>query len=150
MKVLMGIGNELGGDDAVGLYVAELIDEKSGWIGFRCGTAPENFIGKIERLDPELVVLVDAAEMETEPGEFRKIEPEYADTIFASTHSIPISYLLKWLRRSVARVILIGIQAKSYNMGAPLSDEVKKGAERLVEALIEGYFVQHAHDCTRR
>ncbi|MCD6505049.1 hydrogenase 3 maturation endopeptidase HyCI [Candidatus Poribacteria bacterium] len=118
MKVLIGIGNELGGDDAVGLYVAKLIDGENGWIGFRCGTAPENFIGKIERLDPELVVLVDAAEMGIEPGEFREIEPEYADTIFASTHSIPISFLLKWLRQSVGKVFLIGIQAKSFNIAA--------------------------------
>ncbi len=139
MKVLMGIGNELGGDDAVGLYVAELIEGENGWIGFRCGTAPENFIGKIERLNPELVVLVDAAEMGIEPGEFREIEPEYADTIFASTHSIPISFLLKWLRRSVGKVVLIGIQAKSFNIAAPLSDEVRKGAKRLVEALTEGF-----------
>jgi len=79
MKVLMGIGNELGGDDAVGLYVAELIDGENGWVG------------------------------------------------------------LRWLRQSVGKVFLIGIQAKSFNIAAPLSDEVRKGAKRPVEALTEGF-----------
>jgi len=66
--VLMGIGNELNGDDGVGNTLAREFVER-GWLAIPCETVPENFVSVIEREKPEVLVMVDAAEMDIEPGD---------------------------------------------------------------------------------
>jgi len=70
--ILLGIGNELRGDDGIGPYVADnLFDDD--WLVLNCGTAPGNFTQVVKRHKPELVVMVDAAEMGLQPGQYRRL-----------------------------------------------------------------------------
>ncbi|MBN2067580.1 MAG: hydrogenase maturation protease, partial [Candidatus Diapherotrites archaeon] len=69
-SVLMGIGNELKGDDGIGNAVAREFQGK-GWKPVECETVPENFIAIVKRERPELLVIVDAASMGLAPGQFR-------------------------------------------------------------------------------
>jgi len=134
MNLLIGIGNSFGGDDFIGSWVARNF-EAEGWLSMDCGTVPENFTSEIRRLKPERVVIVDAADMGLEPGEIRIIDEGKIDEFTVSTHSIPLSVFVGYLREFVEEVIIIGIQPKKFE-GNP-SEEVKRAGKRLIDILKE-------------
>ncbi len=139
MKILMGVGNELRGDDAIGIYVARNF-RKEGWKVILAGQVPEDFTSEIKRYRPELLVIVDAALMDLNPGEFRRVPEDKIPKVAFSTHGMPLSFLMEYLRDYVGKIILIGIQPKSMEFGEGLSEEVKKAGDKLIELLKrEGY-----------
>jgi hydrogenase 3 maturation protease len=134
MKILMGIGNELRGDDAVGIYIAKNF-KKEGWKTIIAGQVPEDFTSEIKRVKPELLVLVDAALMGLEPGEIRIVPVEKIPNVAFSTHGMPLSFFISYVRDFVGKVILIGIQPKQMEFGMDISTEVKKAAQWLLDIL---------------
>ncbi len=129
MKVLLGVGNELRADEGCGSLLARWF-KADGWVSIDGGTAPENFIGKIKKMNPDLVVIVDSADMGLEPGEVRIIPKEKIANYTITTHSMPLSMLME----NFKRCILIGIQPKKIEF-SEMSPEVKMAVERLMEIL---------------
>ena len=131
MNVLLGIGNESNGDDAIGIYVARNFKHKD-WVAIDCATVPENYIGKIESYKPDKIVIVDAADMNLKPGEIRRIAREKVGKASFSTHSIPISLFISHLQKTTkAEVYLIGIQPKSFY--GKMSKEAKEAGKKVLE-----------------
>lgn len=135
MNLLLGIGNETNGDDAIGVYVARKF-KCEGWISIDCATVPENYIGEIRRYNVEKIVIVDAADMKLQAGEIRRIAKDKIAKASFSTHSIPLSLFINHLEKTMdAKIYLIGIQPKSFY--GEMSKEVKKAGERLMD------FIKH-------
>lgn len=131
MNLLLGIGNETNGDDAIGVYVARKFKCK-GWISIDCATVPENYTGEIRRYNVEKIVIVDAADMKLKAGEIRRITKDKIAKASFSTHSIPLSLFINHLEKTMdAKIYLIGIQPKS--LYGEMSEEVKKAGERLMD-----------------
>jgi hydrogenase 3 maturation protease len=137
VKMLLGIGNPLRGDDGAGNYVADRF-RAPGWLALDCGTIPENFTGTVRKEHPELLVLVDAAEMGISPGEFRIIQPDDIAAVTLGTHALPLSIMIEFLSPEAGRVLFIGIQPDQTEMDQPLSKTVREGADRLTRILEEG------------
>ena len=135
MKVLMGVGNELRGDDVVGIYVARNF-KKDGWYVIVAGQVPEDFSSEIKKLRPELLIIVDAALMGLKPGEFRIVPPEKIPKVAFSTHGMPLSFFINYLKEYVGKIILIGIEPRQMEFGRNMSDEVKEGASNLLDILL--------------
>ncbi|MGY4706166.1 hydrogenase 3 maturation endopeptidase HyCI [Candidatus Bipolaricaulota sp. J31] len=136
-KVLLGVGNPLARDDGVGVWVAERF-RGDGWVSIPAGQAPENVLGKIARLAPRCLVVVDAVEMGLAPGEVRRIPWEPGRAPWGSTHSLPLSALFLELCRDIREVILIGVQPKDLSLGEGLSPEVAAAARELLGVLERG------------
>ncbi len=93
------------------------------------GVVPENFSGTIKKENPTHILLVDAVEMEEAPGYVRMVEKDEIFNYSISTHSIPISFLIKYLKAGTnATIALIGIQPESMELGEEMSLSVKKSA----------------------
>lgn len=122
------------GDDGAGNFIAARI-RGPGWIALDCGTVPENFTGKVREISPELLVLVDAADMGITPGEFRVVAPEYIDDVAFGTHALPLRLLIDYVRPHAGRILFIGIQPEQIDLGAGLSPGVKQGALRLARLI---------------
>jgi hydrogenase 3 maturation protease len=137
VRMLLGIGNPLRGDDGAGNYVADRF-RAAGWVAIDCGTIPENFTGIVRREHPDLLVMVDAADMGLPPGEFRIVRPEDITSVTFGTHALPLSILIGFLSHDAGRVLFIGIQPTQTEMDQPLSDAVREGADRLIRILEEG------------
>ena len=136
VNVLLGVGNELHGDDGVGVYVARHFHHE-GWAVIECGTAPENYIGKVMDSTPELVVIVDAADMGLEAGAIRIIPKERMGAASLSTHSLPLSVLISHIEMGThAHVYLIGVQPE--HMRGEMSPLVKKAAHHIMAVLKKG------------
>lgn len=134
MKILLGIGNELNGDDALGCVIADNFIARD-WLSVNAGTAPGNFAGRIKKEKPTSLIIVDAAEMDLEPGAIRRIKPEQANSTFFTTHSMPVSKLVSEVKPAVKEIVLIGIQPKHTGQLKKLSPEAKKAAEKTIQLI---------------
>jgi hydrogenase 3 maturation protease len=134
MNLLLGIGNTLRRDDGIGCLVARQFTHP-GWKAIDCGTAPENFTAVVRRERPDILVLVDAADMGLAPGELRRIPPDRIQDVGIGTHQLPLSHLIAYLAPDVKRIIFVGIQPKTVVDGEDISGEVIEGARRLMDLI---------------
>ena len=137
---VVGIGNDLAGDDAVGAHIArELasrVEPRPDCLILDAGTAPENFTGPIRRFRPDLVVMVDAAHLSAEPGTTAWLDCRQTDGLSGSTHTLPPSVLAQFLVGELAcRLALLVIQPAQLAFASPLSEPVRRAADRAIDAI---------------
>lgn len=132
--ILMGIGNTLRGDDGIGSIIAQSFKDRD-WLSMDCGVVPENFTSIIKKNKPDLVVLVDAVEMDLKSGEFRIISPDRISALHLTTHSMPLSFLISYLKDYTQELIFIGIQPKTIDYSNSVSPEVIKSSEKIIGIL---------------
>ena len=135
---ILGCGSALLGDDAAGMQTAERLQALGGNVRVFCGsTAPENFTGEIKSFRPDALLVIDAAELAKPPGTVALIPPDKINGATFSTHMLPLSIMLDYLRSEInCRVCILGIQGRSFEFGAPLTTEVNDAVDDIVSALI--------------
>ena len=131
--LIMCIGNIQGGDDAVGPYIADKLQSNKHITVINCGTVPENYSSSIKKYNPKRLIIIDAVEMDLEPGEIRIVPKEKIGRMHISTHGIPISILMDYLEKYVESILFIGIQPKT--MSGKITNQVKKSGNKLIELL---------------
>lgn len=136
-NLLLGVGNPLRRDDGAGNYVASRFHAPD-WRGVDCGTAPENFSGLVRREHPDLLVIVDAADMGMAPGTFLVIPKERIRDAGIGTHQLPLDTFIDFIGNAAGEILLIGIQPLVVETGEGLSLPVQEGADRLIRVLESG------------
>ena len=100
------------------------------------GLAPEAFTGPLRRFQPDLVILVDAAELGEPPGTVGWFDWPQAEGMSASTHTLPPTVLAQFLMREMGcGVMLVGIQPKSLAFDAGVSAEVSQAVNQVTKTL---------------
>lgn len=137
---IVGIGSELRGDDAAGLEVARRLRpsaaDRENLLVIEAGPAPEAFTGTLRHFRPELVVLVDAARMDTSPGSVLYLNWREVDGFRGSTHTLPLSTLASYLEKEIGcEVWLLGIQPACTEFDRPLTPDAARGVHLAVENL---------------
>jgi hydrogenase 3 maturation protease len=137
--VIMGIGNTLRNDDAVGSLLASRIKEKVPYIVYDVGPNPENYLGKVIKDAPQNIVIIDAVDFGGKPGEFRELEDTDLKTInLFSTHDASLSLTIDYLKSHLkVDIILLIIQPKSVAFGEKLSPEIEGAISQLEDWFIE-------------
>ncbi|HTY07774.1 MAG TPA: hydrogenase 3 maturation endopeptidase HyCI [Candidatus Edwardsbacteria bacterium] len=146
---VMGIGNEMMGDDAAGVLLVRDLKKlvpaarQGARIHlFECSTTPENFTGAVARAKPDAVLMVDSAEMRAAVGEVRLLDAAAMQTMMHSTHTMPLSFLAGYIERTASTTVLaLGIQAGQIMLDQPVSRPVAasvKQAARDIAAIICG------------
>jgi hydrogenase 3 maturation protease len=110
---IVGIGDELIPPDRLGMYAAREIGEQEipGVRIFFAGTVPESITGPLRRYLPVHVIFLDAADTGARPGSVAVIEPERIQADLVSTHVLPLSVVMDYIRQETgAGVTLLGIQ----------------------------------------
>lgn len=146
--VVLGVGNELRGDDAAGLLVARVLKHFNSerFKAVECGATIEDCIDYALGEKPSHLLIVDAF-----PDGNRLILLDLAELepqTLVSTHAIPLPLLLEALGKPVeTSVKILGIGVENFELGSTISEEcfkiVSKAAEAIHEAaafsgLIEG------------
>jgi hydrogenase 3 maturation protease len=134
LNIILGIGNTMRGDDGAGPYLARTFHQV-GWIALDCGTMPENFSSVLRREEPEMVVLVDAADMGLSIGEFRRVPLTRIADLSIGTHAASLTAFIQYIGSFVNEVVFIGIQPGEIHDGPSLTRPVRKGVEHLKEVL---------------
>ncbi|QCE34500.1 hydrogenase maturation peptidase HycI [Acetobacteraceae bacterium] len=134
VNVLLCVGNCMMGDDGAGPLLAELCEAHppEGWEVIDGGPAPENDIYYVKELNPEKVVIVDATQMGLAPGETRIVdENDIAEMFMATTHNMPLTFLIDQIKEVASNVIFIGIQPTAVAFYEPVSEPVKVAVTEL-------------------
>ena len=146
----MGIGNELKYDDGVGPYIISRLnklDFNDDVLLINAQTVPENFTGKIRKENPSHIILIDACLMGLDYGDYKIVDKDDFVNIGISTHSMSLSYFVKFLNQD--NILFIGIEPQllelidqnsigSLNVNlmdfnGKLTDNVEKSANEIIE-----------------
>ena len=140
MRVVIGVGNDLRGDDAAGREtVRRLVTSPSLLLREHGGDAP----GLVSLWGPDDdVTVVDAVVSNEPPGTIVEVDalagPLPAEVSWATTHGagvaegIELARAIGLLPRSLK---LIGISARRFDLGAPMTLEVEAAVEEVVRRL---------------
>lgn len=140
-KVVFTVGAVLRGDDAAGPYLAKLLRDVpvDGWSVVDGDQMPEDQLSVIRRMAPDLLVLVDAAQMGLAPGAVRVLErSDVVSDYMMTTHSLPLTFLLGELEACCGEIVFLGIQPGQTDFFAPLTPAVREGVEGIRHAIGEG------------
>lgn len=134
--VFVGLGNENRGDDGAGIEFVERLKSKKEFQKSRfiiAGRNPENHLETILNYKPQVVVFVDAAHSNIEPGSVKFFtEKEISQTDF-STHAFSINIVKNYLLKNQQMdFIFIGIQ--------PLSTSLNEGLSQTIKSKLDEFF----------
>ncbi len=140
---IIGLGNGLRGDDAVGLLAARRLQ---GLVSDRAEVVEAESAG-VELLElmegASVVLFIDAVRSRQVPGTIHRLDasagPIAPELFPPSTHAIGVGEALE-LARTLgilpAKVIVYGIEADDTSIGHPLSPEVGQALHEVVELVL--------------
>lgn len=145
--LIIGVGNRMRGDDAVGPLAIDKIKESrdlpKDWLLVDAGEVPENALGLVDKEKPDRVLLIDACDWDAEPGQVRFFTSDELEKLpirMLSTHGLPLSF---WVKMALTdhpdlKIELLGVQAASLEFNSPLAPSVG-----IVLEGIEGILKEH-------
>lgn len=141
--IIVGIGNPLRGDDGFGPALIQRLQGKVSAICIDAGIAPENYVGRIVKEDPDTILLVDAAQLDLERGRYRILQTADIVKCGLTTHDMSSRMLIEFLENQTqADVLMLGVQPQNVSLGEVMS-------ECLIDTLDEiEMLIQEAGSCT--
>lgn len=101
----LGVGNELHVADAGGVQLLRqlqrILPPSDHLLLLEGGTAPENQTGALRRFTPDIILILDVADLTSPQQVVRVLRPEQADGFSGSTHSLPLSMLAQYLQQEL-------------------------------------------------
>lgn len=130
-KILFaGIGNLLRKDDGAGVYISSNITPRGNLSALTAEVSIENYIGKINSLAPDLLVIIDAVDMGAKPGTHKLLDISDIQDITFNTHNISLKRIAEFFPM---QIMILGIQPEKIDIGENLSYIVKNEADKLIE-----------------
>ena len=143
--LIIGVGNLLLKDEGVGVHVVQELQKKELPPSVEVHDGGVAGIGLLDFFPgASKVMLIDAAEMNLEPGTLVRFTPEevagnYGGPRF-SAHDIGLLEVLELARalgQCPPEVVIFGIQPKEISWGTELSPEVQVSIPKVVEAVLK-------------
>lgn len=132
-KILfVGIGNLLKTDDGVGVYISSNIKKSPSISVLTVEVSLENYIGKINSMNPDILILIDCVDMKAAPGTYKLIEINQLHDFTFNTHNISLKRISEFFPMPV---FLLGIQPEKIHFGENLSYLVKREAEKIINII---------------
>ncbi len=142
-RVVVGVGNALRGDDAVGIAVAERLRGRvpDDVDVVECEQEPSRLLDAWSHADVALVV--DACAAGEPPGTLHRFDvsggPLPARVFRSSTHAFGVGdavELARALERLPRHVVIYGVEGAQFDAGAALSPDVESAVEKVAEEII--------------
>jgi len=127
--LFIGVGNVLKRDDGVGVVISRQIVERSGVRALTVEVSIENYIGKINSLEPSEIVIVDCMELGCEPGAYKLLKLKDIEDLTFNTHNISLGGLGDFFQYPT---YVLGIQPESVAFGEKLSSPVRNSARQII------------------
>jgi hydrogenase 3 maturation protease len=138
--IILGIGNEFNGDDAVGPWVLETLKGQlpffENLLLINGSNAPENFTSPICKFKPDLVIMIDAADMGLPVGSIDWVDWQHSDGFSASTHTLPPHVLGKFLLHELeTNIAVIGVQVEQVEFDTPMHPKVMEAGKEIINQI---------------
>ncbi|OGB69936.1 MAG: hypothetical protein A2Y94_08775 [Caldithrix sp. RBG_13_44_9] len=123
--LIIGIGNELRGDDGAGIILVQRIQTSGYKNTLIVGGTPENYLQKIITMPSESRLWIDAINWGSSAGGFKIFQKEEINHFAISTHNFSLTVITKFLNefRPIPDFFL-GIQPQNLALGEYLSTPV--------------------------
>lgn len=132
-KILfVGIGNVLKQDDGAGVYISSRIVERDNIGTLTVEVSIENYIGKINSLNPDILVLIDCMSTGSPPGSAVLLPVERVIDITFNTHNISLKNIAAFF---TAEVYILGIQPVSIDFGENISYLVGIVSDKIINLI---------------
>lgn len=141
-NLVIGLGNEHRGDDAIGIVIASRLEGRAA-NRFNVVRRVSDGLSLIEAWEgADTVIIIDAASSGAAPGTIHRMdagaEPLGGDFFRYSTHAFGVVEAIELARalgRLPSRVVVYGIEGKSFEAGNEVSPILQK-ASREVEEMV--------------
>jgi hydrogenase 3 maturation protease len=130
--LFVGIGNLLKMDDGVGVYIGKRIKNRGTVSSLVVEVSIENYIGKINNLNPDILILIDCVEMKSAAGTFKLLSLRNIQDLTFNTHNISLKRLSEFFNM---QVYVLGIQPEKIDFGENISYLVKKVADKIIHQI---------------
>jgi len=127
-----GIGNILKRDDGVGVYITSRIINRKNISALTVETSLENYIGKINSLSPDILVLIDCVDLKLPPGNFKLLDINQIQDLTFNTHNISLKRISEFFPMPV---YILGIQPEDIHFGENISYIVEEIAEKIINQI---------------
>ena len=135
--VILGVGNLLQGDDAIGPNIIDLLHGRVDATLINAGEVPENYLTSIKAAQPEVVLIIVALELSAEPGCMAILDADRLRAIGNFTRNPGLSFLAVMIQDGTgAQVFMVGIQPQSTKFASELSAPVRQTMQTLEEVLV--------------
>ena len=132
-KILFaGIGNVLKKDDGVGVYISKRIKDNGNISSITVEVSIENYVGKINSLNPDILVLIDAVDLKSVPGTIKLLEINHINDFTFNTHNISLKRLTEFF---IMPVYILGIQPEKIDFGENISYLVEEVANKVIKQI---------------
>ena len=141
---IIGLGNGMRGDDAVGLVAARRLQQE---VGGRAQVIEAGMVG-VELIDmmkgAPVVILIDAVRSGKAPGSVHRLDasvsPIGGQVFTRSSHAIGVSEAIELARAMdvlPATVIVYGVEVGNTEIGRPLSPPMGEALDQVVKQIIQ-------------
>ncbi len=132
-KILfVGIGNALKSDDAIGIYICKKIQQSNKIETLIVESGIEKFVGKINSIDPEILILVDCTDFNKEPGFIKLLPIEQIQDFTVNTHTISVKRISEFFKM---KTFILGVQPENVRFGEEFSKGVINSANELIKKI---------------
>ena len=126
------------GDDGIGPALVKRLEGEIVCRLIDAGPAPENYMGKIRSLQPDVIVIVDAIDMGLKPGKYKVVPISQMGNATFTTHSISIKTFVDFILSEMSPAIFIlGVQPAKIAFGSSISEPVQKALRSLGSEIME-------------
>jgi hydrogenase 3 maturation protease len=132
-KILfVGIGNLLRQDDGIGVYISTRIRPRNNIRVITAEVSIENYIGKINSVDHDTLVIIDCVDMKKTPGSFELIPVARVQDMTFNTHNISLKRLSEFFREEV---LILAVQPEKVAFGENISYIVQDAGNKIIELI---------------
>lgn len=132
-KILfVGIGNILKKDDGAGVYISGKIKNNLNIKSLTVETSIENYIGKINSLNPDILILIDCVDFNLKAGTAKLLTLSQIHDMTFNTHNISLKRLAEFFNMPV---FILGIQPEIIGFGENISYLVKCVADNIIKQI---------------
>jgi hydrogenase 3 maturation protease len=130
--LFVGVGNVLKSDDGVGVKISRQIVNRPNIFAITVEVSIENYIGKINSMQPGEIVILDCMDLGASPGSCRLLAIEEVEDLTFNTHNISLGRLRDFFPYPA---YVLGIQPQTVAFGDELSAPVQKRADMIIRQI---------------
>jgi len=130
--LFVGIGNLLKSDDGIGVYISSRIANKGHISSLNAEVSIENYIGKINKLNPDILIIIDCVNLNSSPGSCRILRPGQITDLTFNTHNISLKGLTEFFKMPV---YILGIQPEKIEIGENISYLVREIGDKIIKLI---------------
>jgi len=131
-KLFVGIGNVLKSDDGIGVYISNKINDSDSIQTLTVEVSIENYLGKINSLNPDVLILIDCVDFGKTAGYYELLPAEKVKDFTFNTHNISLKKISDLFKMPV---FILGIQPLNIDFGEELSEIVLHASKEILNII---------------